>query len=159
MSATFGIAVDLLVAILLVATIVTSIGLSRRVARMKADEAAMRNTIGDLVIATDSAERAVATLRATLGDCDRTLGERLRIAEQYSADLADRVQAGETVMSRINQIVESSRRAAVHVPREAANAPEAEGRQEAKKEVLRAAALAAQAVADRATRRLEADAA
>jgi hypothetical protein len=155
MSAPLGIAVDLLVAVLLIATIVTSIGLSRRVARMKADEAEMRTTIGSLVSATDSAERAIATLRATLGDCDRTLGERLRIAEQYSADLADRVQAGETVMSRITQIVESSRRAAVDVPRKAANTPEGD----AKAEVLKAAAQAAQAVADRAAKRLEAEAA
>jgi hypothetical protein len=155
MSASFGIAVDLLVAVLLVATIVTSIGLSRRVARMKADEASMRTTIGDLVIATDSAERAVATLRATLGDCDRTLGERLRSAQHYSADLADRVQAGETVVARIAQIVESTRRAtAVEAPPRAANAPETPTR-----DALKAAASAAQAVADRAIRRLEAEAA
>ena len=155
MSAPLGIAVDLLVAVLLIATIVTSVGLSRRVARMKADEAEMRNTIGSLMTATDSAERAIATLRATLGDCDRTLGERLRIAEQYSADLADRVQAGETVMSRITQIVESSRRAVVDVPRTAANAPDGD----VKAEVLKAAAQAAQAVAERAAKRLEAEAA
>lgn len=155
MSASFGIAVDLLVAVLLVATIVTSIGLSRRVARMKADESSMRTTIGDLVIATDSAERAVATLRATLGDCDRTLGERLRSAQHYSADLADRVQAGETVMARITQIVESSRRAAtIEAPPQAANAPDTSTRN-----ALKAAADAAQAVADRAIRRLEAEAA
>jgi hypothetical protein len=155
MSASFGIAVDLLVAVLLVATIVTSIGLSRRVARMKADEASMRTTIGDLVIATDSAERAVATLRATLGDCDRTLGERLRSAQHYSADLADRVQAGETVVARIAQIVESSRRVTTEdAPPQAANAPDTSTR-----DVLKAAANAAQAVADRAIRRLEAEAA
>lgn len=156
MSASFGIAVDLLVAVLLVATIVTSIGLSRRVARMKADEAAMRNTIGDLVMATDSAERAVATLRATLGDCDRTLGERLRSAQHYSADLADRVQAGETVVARISQIVESSRRAtaAEAQPPRRANAAGT-----ATRDVLSAAVQAAQAVAERANRRLEAEAA
>lgn len=159
MSATFGIAVDLLVAILLVATIVTSIGLSRRVARMKADEAAMRNTIGDLVIATNSAERAVATLRATLGDCDRTLGERLLSAQHYSADLADRVQAGETVMARIAQIVETSRRVtAVSHNAEAAPRP-ANASGTATRDLLTAAAKAAQAVAERATRRLEAEAA
>jgi hypothetical protein len=156
MSTPLGIAVDLLVAVLLMATIVTSIGLSRRVARMKSHEAEMRNTIGSLMTATDTAERAIATLRATLGDCDRTLGERLRIAEQYSADLADRVHAGESIMSRITQIVESSRRvASVEMPLQAANAPEPG----AKADLLKAAAAAAQAVADRAVRRLEADAA
>jgi hypothetical protein len=158
MSAPLGIAVDLLVAVLLVATIATSVGLSRRMMRLKADEAEMRSTIGDLVMATDSAERAIAMLRATLGDCDRTLGERLRIAEQYSIDLADRVQAGETVMSRITQIVESSRRAAgLDSAPKAANEPAPlEGGTE---DVLKAAAAAAQAVADRAAKRLEARAA
>jgi hypothetical protein len=156
MSASFGIAVDLLVAVLLIATIVTSIGLSRRVARMKADESSMRTTIGDLVIATDSAERAVATLRATLGDCDRTLGERLRSAQHYSADLADRVQAGETVMSRIAQIVESSRRVTAEADEPVAVTAVASGH---KRDLLKAAAAAAQAVSERATRRLETEAA
>ena len=75
-------AADILVAILLVATIASSVRLSRRISRLKADEAALRTTIGDLVVASATAERAIAGLRATLDECDRTLAERLGTAER-----------------------------------------------------------------------------
>jgi hypothetical protein len=171
MSGGLAIAVDLLVAILLVATIVSSVRLSQRMSRMRADESAMRTTIADLVLATDTAERAIAALRATLGESDRTLGERLRTAERYSADLANRVNAGESVMSRIAQIVDTSRRAAEAetappAPQPANDAhvdsqlePEKEGESPSKEGLLRAAAALAEGVAERAARRLEARAA
>lgn len=164
MSAVLGIAVDLLVAVLLVATIISSIGLSRRMSRMRADESAMRTTIADLIVATDTAERAIAMLRATLGESDRTLGERLRTAERYSTDLADRVHAGETVMSRIAQIVDTSRRtadaeAAPRPPKPSNDAVAGDKLgpqgQPKKEDVLKAAIAAAQDVAERAARRLE----
>jgi hypothetical protein len=109
MSPIIALIADLLVGVLLVATIGTSIVLARRIERLKSDETAMRQTIGELITATDTAERAIAGLRLTLGDCDRTLGERLRTAERYAADLAQQVEAGQTVVSRISQIVEATR--------------------------------------------------
>jgi hypothetical protein len=116
MTASINIAADLLLAILLVSTIASSIALSRRITRLKADESAMRNTVGDLVVASETAERAIAGLRTTLGDCDRTLADRLRTAERYAADLAGQVAAGEAVINRIVQIVESSRQVAAAGP-------------------------------------------
>src|ERR687893_1598102 len=112
MSAIITLLADSLVAVLLVATIVSSVGLSRRITRLKADEVAMRATIAELMRATETAERAIAGLRTTLGDCDRTLADRLRTAERYAADLATQVEAGETVMGRIAQIVDASRQVA-----------------------------------------------
>lgn len=111
MSATLMLLADVLVAGLLVACMVTCARLGRRIARLQADEASMRRTIGELVSATENAERAIAGLRNTLGECDRTLGERLRVAERYAADLASQVEAGESVMGRIMQAVDASRRA------------------------------------------------
>lgn len=105
-------AADVLVAVLLVATIVSSVRLSRRINRLKADEAALRSTIGDLVVASATAERAIAGLRATLDECDRTLTERLAGAERTSTDLAAHVQAGESVIARIAAIVGQARHAA-----------------------------------------------
>lgn len=96
---------DVLVGCLLVATIVTCYVLSKRIERLKTDEAAMRQTIGALVAATDTAERAITGLKNTLGDCDRTLAERLLTAERYAADLAAQIEAGQGVMERISQIV------------------------------------------------------
>ncbi|WP_349369004.1 DUF6468 domain-containing protein [Salinarimonas sp.] len=107
---------EILVAVLLVACMIACAKLGRRITRLQADEAAMRRTIGELVQATDNAERAIAGLRATLGECDRTLAERLRTAERYAADLASQVEAGESVMGRIMQMVDNSRRVAAPPP-------------------------------------------
>jgi hypothetical protein len=148
---------DFLVAVLLTATIITSVRLSRRITRLKADESSMRKTIGELMLATETAERAIGGLRTTLGDCDRTLAERLRTAERYAADLSEQVEAGNAVMSRIAQIVESSRQVAAIRP-EAQKASD-EPAKTVHSERLSAAAAAAQALAERAARRLEGTAA
>ncbi|OAS24533.1 DUF6468 domain-containing protein [Methylobacterium platani] len=112
MSLIVSILADLLVAVLLVACIATSVSLGRRITRLKGDETAMRQTIGDLMIATESAERAITGLRTTLAECDRTLDERLRLAERTNADLAAQLQAGDEVLSRIGRIVSQARAAA-----------------------------------------------
>jgi hypothetical protein len=151
MSPIITIVADLLVAVLLTATIVTSMRLSQRINKLKADEAAMRKTIGDLMMTTESAERAIAGLRTTLGECDRTLGERLRTAERYAADLSEQVEAGNTVMNRIAQIVESTRNvAAIRPEPKAAN----ETLKSPNGDRLSAAAAAAHALSERAARRL-----
>lgn len=158
MSTAITLFADFLVAVLLVATIVTSVGLSRRITRLKADEVAMRATIAELMLATETAERAIAGLRTTLGDCDRTLADRLRTAERYAADLASQVEAGETVMGRIAQIVDASRHLASvggdGRPRSNDEAPPSPHR-----ERLSAAVAAAQALSERASKRLEGHAA
>jgi len=144
---------DFLVAVLLVATIVSSLALSRKITRLKADEAAMRKIIAELMLATETAERAIAGLRTTLGDCDRTLADRLRTAERYAADLASQVEAGEAVVERIGQIVDASRQiAAMESQAPAAAAKEVVAN--ARIERLSAAAAAAEALAERASKRL-----
>lgn len=146
---TINLIADALVASLLVATIITCYILAKRIERLKADEAGMRQTVGALVTATDNAERAIAGLKNTLGDCDRTLEERLRTAERYAADLAAQVEAGQAVMERIGQIVS----AAALVAKPAAEA------QPAALSLLESAAQSAAAIRARAARRLEEQAA
>lgn len=158
MSTLITLLADFLVAVLLIATIVSSVGLSRRITRLKADEVAMRATIGELMLATETAERAIAGLRTTLGDCDRTLADRLRTAERYAADLATQVEAGETVMERIAQIVDASRQVA-SLEKPLAKAEPDGPPPSPHRERLSAAAAAAHALAERATKRLEGHAA
>ncbi|AZO76609.1 MULTISPECIES: DUF6468 domain-containing protein [unclassified Bosea (in: a-proteobacteria)] len=141
---------DALVGCLLVATIITCFVLSKRIERLKADESAMRQTIGALISATDTAERAIAGLKLTLGDCDRTLGERLRTAERYAADLAQQIEAGQGVMERIGQIVSA---ASMVAPK-----PEPTPEKPALSRMASAADAAA-AIRARAARRLEGQAA
>jgi hypothetical protein len=145
---------DALVASLLVATIITCYVLAKRIERLKADEASMRQTVGALIAATDTAERAIAGLKLTLGDCDRTLAERLQTAERYAADLAAQIDAGQVVMDRIGQIVSA---ATMVAPRPA----ETDGPAPAATPVssLAGAAQSAAAIRARAARRLEGHAA
>jgi hypothetical protein len=150
---TINLIADVLVACLLVATIVTCFVLTKRIERLKADEAGMRQTVGALITATDNAERAIAGLKSTLGDCDRTLEERLRTAERYAADLAAQVEAGQAVMERIGQIVSAATLVgAKEAPVEAPPAPAPVSR-------LESAAQSAAAIRARAARRLEEQAA
>ncbi len=158
MSQFITILADVLVAILLSVTIATSVRLSRRITKLKADEASMRKTIGELMMATETAERAISGLRTTLGDCDRTLADRLRTAERYAADLASQVEAGETVMGRIAQIVDASRQVA-SLNQEPQPRKGDEPAPSPHRERLSAAAAAAQALAERAAKRLEGHAA
>lgn len=152
---TINLIADALVASLLVATIITCYILAKRIERLKADEAGMRQTVGALVTATDNAERAIAGLKNTLGDCDRTLEERLRTAERYAADLAAQVEAGQAVMERIGQIVS----AATLVAKPMAEVQPAVAPQPAPLTLLESAAQSAAAIRARAARRLEEQAA
>lgn len=151
MSGVLSFAADIMVAVLLVATIVTSVRLSRRIARLKADESSMRKTIADLVAATDSAERAVTGLRTTLLECDRALADRIGVAERQAEGLARTIKAGEAVMGGIGHIVDSTRRAVLSPGRALPEPVRAEG---GSGSALKHALAAAQAVADRASRRV-----
>ncbi len=150
MSQTINLIADALVAALLVATIITCYILAKRIERLKADEGAMRQTIGELIAATDTAERAISGLKLTLGDCDRTLAERLRTAERYAADLATQIDAGQDVMARITQIVEATRLVS--------GAPAAKEPTPVSERMANTAGMAA-AITERAVRRMESQAA
>lgn len=154
MSLTLSSVADLLVAILLVASIATSLRLSRRMARLRADETQMRQTIAELLVATDSAERAIAGLRATVAACDRTLGDRLRLAEATASRLGEDVAAGEAVIARVTRIADVTRRAGFGARPDTPDTP-ATPSGPAAANGLKAAVLAAREVAERASRRLE----
>lgn len=162
MSLFVTLAADALVAILLAATIVTSLRLSRRISGLKADESAMRKTIGDLVVASATAERAIAGLRAALDECDRGLTERIDGAERAAIDLAAHVEAGEGVIARIGAIVTQAappaKVAAKDTARVAAK-PAAAPPPVSNGERLDVALAAAQAMSERALDRLRARAA
>ncbi|MFB0490568.1 hypothetical protein ABIE45_003154 [Methylobacterium sp. OAE515] len=168
MSLFVTLAADILVAVLLAATIVTSLRLSRRIGQMKGDEAALRQTIGDLMVATGTAERAIAGLRAAIDDADRTLNASLDAATARSAELKLQVEAGETVVTRIGAIVAQMR--AVPARPEPAHGPQVVAEPELQPlrrpepsspngERLGAAAAAALAMSERALARVRARAA
>jgi hypothetical protein len=94
----FGLMIESLVALLLLLTIGYCGMLNSRLKRLKADEQALKATISELITATEIAGRAVAGLKATAQEADRTLGERLRTAERLSADLDRQLRGGEAML-------------------------------------------------------------
>ncbi len=100
MSYTFGLMIESLVACLLLLTIGYCVLLNSRLKRLKADEQSLKATISELIMATEIAGRAVAGLKATALECDRTLGERMRVAERLSADMDRQIKAGEAIGGR-----------------------------------------------------------
>jgi hypothetical protein len=104
-----GLLVEGTVAILLLVTIGYCFLLERRLRRFRADEQSLRATIGELITATEIAERAIGGLKVTVRECDQNLGERLRAAERYCADLDAQLAAGETVLRRVSQIAAAGR--------------------------------------------------
>jgi hypothetical protein len=101
----FSVIVEMLVAILLALTIIYCISLNRRLKVLKADEQSLRATISELVTATEIAERAIAGLKLTVQDCEAGLGERLRSADRFTADLDRSVAAGQDLLDRLTRIV------------------------------------------------------
>jgi len=108
MTGNLGMVIELMVVGLLCVTIGYCILLDRRLRAVRQDEQIMRKTVIELGTATERAERAIESLRHTLGDCDRTLAERLRVAERYTADLEDQIRSGDDILNRISRIVSTS---------------------------------------------------
>jgi len=96
--------IESLVAILLLLTILYCIRLNEQLKRLKADGTSMQQTITELITATESAERAIAGLKATVREADETLGERLKAAERYSIEMKQSATAGAEVLDRLTQI-------------------------------------------------------
>jgi hypothetical protein len=136
--------IEALVSVLLLLTILYCVRLNAQLKRLKADEGNLRRTIGELVTATETAERAIAGLKTTVREAEETLGERLRSAEQFSADIVRYTEAGGEVLSRLAQI------AGVHLARTGAAAPEVQPTSDPK-----SIGAAAQALADRARARIK----
>jgi predicted TIM-barrel fold metal-dependent hydrolase len=53
-------------------------------------------------------------------ECDQNIGERLRTAEKFAADISVQVEAGEVVLRRLSQIAAAARPVGVQVETAAA---------------------------------------
>ena len=136
--------IESLVAFLLLLTILYCVRLNSQLKRLKADESTMRQTIAELITATETAERAIAGLKATVKETEATLGERLRAAEQFSTDMVRYTEAGSEVLGRIAQI------AGVHIAQTGAAMPEVQPARDPQ-----SIAAAAQAFTERARARVK----
>jgi hypothetical protein len=101
--------IESVVAVLLTVTIGYCIILNKRLQRLRADEMSLKATISELITATEIAERAIGGLKITVRECDRDLGDRLRTAERFSADIAQQLEAGRDVLNRLTRIATETR--------------------------------------------------
>jgi septal ring factor EnvC (AmiA/AmiB activator) len=108
-SFSFGLMIEVLVAFLLMLTIGYCAALNRRLTRLRADEQSLKATIAELVTATGSAERAVQEMKRAAHECEDTLGERIRSAEQRCTELDGKVSAGDAVLARLSRVVTAAR--------------------------------------------------
>jgi hypothetical protein len=124
MSHSFGVAIESLVAILLLLTIGYCMLLNTRLKRLKADEHSLKATIAELITATEIAERAIGGLKHTVRDVNENLGDQLASAAQLSQQLKSQLAEGDNVIRRLSRIVIAARPAAGSEP-DAANTPTA----------------------------------
>ena len=109
MSHSFGIVIESLVAVLLMLTIGYCMLLNTRLKRLKADEHSLKATIGELITATEIAERAIGGLKHTVRDVNENLGSQLTSAAQLSQQLKHQLAEGDNVIRRLSRIAIAAR--------------------------------------------------
>lgn len=118
MTHSFGLMIETLVAVLLVVTIGYCMLLNKRLLRLKADEQSLKATIGELITATEIAERAIGGLKHTVRDVNENLGDQIAAATDLSERLIRQLAEGDAVLGRLSRIAvaaRSSSSAPVHV--------------------------------------------
>jgi len=138
MNHSLGMAIESLVAVLLMLTIGYCILLNKRLTRLKADEHSLKAVIGELITATEIAERAIGGLKLAVRDVNENLGSQLAAATQMSDQLYKQLGEADNVVRRLSKIAIAARPA---TPPEAAPA--------AKPSSARAVAAAAEAFSER----------
>ena len=138
MSYHYGFAIETMVSILLLLTILYCVRLNKQLRLLKADEQSLRATISELITATEIAERAIAGLKSTMREGGDVLTDRLQRGEQLAAEFEVKLKAGEDLMARLTRIADAAR-----PPDAAPVVPDA-----------KAVAAAAQAFAERTRARL-----
>ncbi|MCB1393864.1 DUF6468 domain-containing protein [Nitrobacter sp.] len=116
MNHSFGLAIESLVAVLLVLTICYCMLLNKRLKRLRADEQSLKATISELITATEIAERAIGGLKHTVRDVNDNLGNQIALATDLSRQLAKQLAEGDAVMRRLSRIALAARPATAPEP-------------------------------------------
>ena len=109
MSHSLGVAIESLVAILLMLTIGYCMLLNKRLKRLKADEQTLKATIGELITASEIAERAIGGLKHTVRDVNENLGTQLASAAEMSEQLKKQLSECDNVVRRLSKIAVAAR--------------------------------------------------
>lgn len=141
MNHSLGMAIEMLVAILLMLTIAYCIVLNKRLTRLKSDEHSLKAVIAELITATEIAERAIGGLKLAVRDVNENLGNQLSAATTMSEQLYRQLGEADNVVRRLSKITLAAR--PVTHPEPAAAAPTA------KPSAAKAVAAAAEAFSER----------
>jgi hypothetical protein len=158
-----GVMIETLVALLLIVTIGYCMLLNARLKRLKADEHSLKAVIGELITATEIAERAIGGLKLTVRDVNEHLGSQITAATEMSEYLRQQLVEGDQVVRRLSKIAIAARPVGDAPQREAPKASGAKGSDvrgpdvkasdgkasEVKTPDVKALAAAAQAFSDR----------
>jgi chromosome segregation ATPase len=109
MNHAMGIAIEMLVAVLLMLTIGYCVLLNKRLTRLKADEHSLKAVIAELITATEIAERAIGGLKHAVRDVNENLGSQLAAATQMSDQLHKQLDEADTVVRRLSRIAIAAR--------------------------------------------------
>ena len=109
MNPAFGLVIESLVAALLLVTIVYCMLLNKRLKLLRADEQSLKATIGELITATEIAERAIAGLKVTVRECNDNLGAQLGTASEICERLQAQISTGQGVLHRLSRIAIAAR--------------------------------------------------
>jgi hypothetical protein len=109
MSHSLGVAIESLVAILLMLTIGYCMLLNARLKRLKADEHSLKATIAELITATEIAERAIGGLKHAVRDVNENLGNQLTAATEMSVQLKNQLSECDGVVRRLSKIAVAAR--------------------------------------------------
>src|SRR5438552_14482237 len=104
-----GIMIESLVAVLLMLTVGYCMLLNKRLQRLKADEHSLKATIGELITATEIAERAIGGLKHTVRDVNENLGNQLASAALMSEQLGKQLAESDNVVRRLSKIAIAAR--------------------------------------------------
>lgn len=152
MNHSLGLAIESLVAVLLLVTIGYCMLLNNRLKRLRSDEHSLKAVIAELITATEIAERAIGGLKHAVRDVNENLGNKLASATSMSEQLKRQLAECDHVVRRLSKIAIAAR------PQSAAE-PQSETEAEAKAPAARplpprvsdakAVAAAAQAFSER----------
>jgi hypothetical protein len=101
--------IESMVAALLLLTIGYCMLLNSRLKRLKADEHSLKATIGELITATEIAERAIGGLKHTVRDVNEHLGSQISAANHLSEHLKKQLAEGDNVLRRLSKIAVAAR--------------------------------------------------
>ena len=116
MNHSFGIVIESLVAALLILTIGYCMLLNKRLKLLKADEHSLKATIGELITATEIAERAIGSLKLTVRDVNEHLGNKIASATDMSEQLKKQLVESDNVLRRLTKIAVAARPPAAEAP-------------------------------------------